>query len=478
MTDINININATSAVPAARAVGFEADKSALPMLLSERTWGGWKLFFSLATVAAATWCYIIGEYVGYYLDFKQSFATLIGGSMIGILLVILALVPVCMRYGIDSIAAAKPQFGTRGWIIPFSLQYLSIVGWNCLLLIFFGKSLVNFLIATGALAPGEHGWLMACATLLACAISFSALLKGANGVDRIAKILVVHVVVGIWMLWLIVDQRWDQLMTATPQYAAADPVWNYTTGIELAIAPALSWWPYFGAMVRMSPSGKTAVPPAMMGFGLVVGLLSMIGVAGILALQISDPAEWMRTVGGQTYAIIALGFVTAANLGTAIAGIYASSIGLRHYKRLEAAPWWLLLLISIGPVAIVGVFVPDLFFNNFGTFLALIAVTFAPLCGIQIADYFVLRRGRVSIRAIYDRSPAGEYRYWSGINPAAVLAMAAGVVTYLGLLNPLTYVSSSIYQYTTASLPSALVAGLVFIVLTRLLIKPAGRGGY
>ncbi|WP_202864239.1 cytosine permease [Agrobacterium sp. LAD9] len=471
-------LNMPASVVHAASARFEADKSALPLLRSERNWGSWKLFFSLATVAAATWCYIIGEYVGYYLDFKQSFTTLIGGSMVGILLVILALIPVCMRYGIDSIAASKPQFGTQGWIIPFTLQYLSIVGWNCLLLIFFGKSLINFLIAAGALPPGDHRWLMTCATLLACSISFAVLLKGARGVDRIAKILVVHVVVGLWMLWLIVDQRWNDLVNAAPQYAAKEPLWNYTTGIELAIAPALSWWPYFGAMVRMSPNGKTAVPPAMMGFGLVVGLLSMIGAAGILALQISDPAQWMRAVGGETYAVIALAFVTAANLGTAVAGIYASSIGLRHYKKLESAPWWLLLVISIGPVAAVGVLVPDLFFNNFGTFLALIAVTFAPLCGIQIADYFILRRGVVSIHAIYDRSPKNEYRYWNGFNPAAILAMIAGFVTYLSLLNPLTYTSSSLYQYTTASLPSALIAGLAFILFTTLIVKPARRGGY
>jgi NCS1 family nucleobase:cation symporter-1 len=456
----------------------EADKTAFPMLRSERTWGAWRLFFSLATVAAATWCYIIGEYVGYYLNFKQGFITLVAGSMIGIFLVIVALTPVCMRFGIDSIAASKPQFGVKGWIIPFSLQYLSIMGWNSLLLIFFGKSLVQFLVAINLIPPGDHTALMAAATLLACGISFICLIRGASGVDRIAKILVVHVVVGLWMLWLIVSYRWGDLSNAVPQYAAESPVWNYTTGIELAIAPALSWWPYFGAMVRMSPNGRTAVPPAMFGFGLVVGLLSMIGVAGILVLQISDPAQWMRQVGGQTYAIIALAFVTAANLGTAVAGIYASSIGLRHYKALEKAPWTLLLLLSIGPVAAVGVIAPNLFFNNFGTFLALIAVTFAPLCGIQIADYYFLRRGRISIRAIYDRSAAGEYRYWGGFNPAAILAMVAGVGTYFFLLNPLTYVSAFPYQYTTASLPSALVAGLVYVIATKLIVQPARRGGY
>ncbi len=53
---------------------IEADKSAWPLLRNERTWGPWQLGISLATAAAATWCYIIGEYTGYYLGFGQGFA--------------------------------------------------------------------------------------------------------------------------------------------------------------------------------------------------------------------------------------------------------------------------------------------------------------------------------------------------------------------------------------------------------------------
>jgi nucleobase:cation symporter-1, NCS1 family len=72
-----------------------------------------QLGISLATAAAATWCYIIGEYVGYYLNFDKGFFTLLAGSMIGMLIVALAAVPVSIRFGVDSIASSKPQFGSR-----------------------------------------------------------------------------------------------------------------------------------------------------------------------------------------------------------------------------------------------------------------------------------------------------------------------------------------------------------------------------
>ncbi|MDH5411440.1 MAG: hypothetical protein OEY16_08635, partial [Alphaproteobacteria bacterium] len=68
------------------------DESAWPMLKSERTWGQRELLIVLLVAASATWCYIIGEYVGYYLNLKMGFASMTAGSMIGMLLVTLAVV--------------------------------------------------------------------------------------------------------------------------------------------------------------------------------------------------------------------------------------------------------------------------------------------------------------------------------------------------------------------------------------------------
>jgi NCS1 family nucleobase:cation symporter-1 len=313
---------------------------------------------------------------------------------------------------------------------------------------------------------------------VACSLVFIFLLKGSGGVDRISKILVAHVFVGFWMLYILLSKRWGDLTAAVPSSAATDPRWNYTTGVEIGIVSLLSWWPYIGAMIRMAPRGRTAAVPIMVGMGAPVPLLSMIGIAGILVLQVSDPAQWMRTIGGPVYGVIALLFVAAANLGTAVAGVYASAIGLRHFPTMERRSWPTLLLLTICPVVLVGLFIPELFFANFGAFLAFIGVAFAPLCGIQIADYYVLRRRQINIRAIYIGGPGSAYRFWGGINPAALIAMVAGCVTYLYLLNPLTYVSRSPYDFTTASLPAVLVAAVVHVLATRLIVKAAGKGGY
>jgi len=155
--------------------------------------------------------------------------------------------------------------------------------------------------------------------------------------------------------------------------------------VEIGISSLLSWWAYIGAMIRMAPHGRTVAVPVMLGMGAPVPLLCLIGIAGVLVLKVSDPSAWLRSVGGPRYAVIALTFVAAANFGTAIAGIYASAIGLRNFSQLERLPWSVLLLLTVLPVALVGILIPDLFFGRFGAFLAFIGVAFAPLCGIQIA---------------------------------------------------------------------------------------------
>jgi nucleobase:cation symporter-1, NCS1 family len=284
--------------------------------------------------------------------------------------------------------------------------------------------------------------------------------------------------IGIWMVYVLLTQQWDAIAAAQPAYASGSLQWDYVTGLEIGIVSLLSWWPYIGAMVRESPDAHTATLPAMLGMGLPVPILSVVGLAAILALQTSDPSAWLIQLGGTFYGVVALLFVIAANLGTALAGVYATGVGLRQVPALARLPWAVVILLGLVPVAAVSILVPDLFFDNFGTFLAFIGVFFAPLCAIQIVDFFFLRGQRIDIRGIYQQGDGTPYQYWGGFNPAAILGMAAGCATYLYLLNPVSYASHWPYELLTASLPTAVVGGLVYLLVTVLVVRPAGKGGY
>jgi NCS1 family nucleobase:cation symporter-1 len=455
------------------------DQSGWPLTAADRHWTQAQLFVVLLVAAAATWCYIIGEYVGYYLNLKMGFAAMTAGSMIGMLLVTLAVVPTATRYGIDSIAAAKPQFGNRGWMITVFLQYASIIGWNSLLLIFFGKSVAQLLATLGLADAESSGLIVRIVSAIACLGVFLVLLRGATGLERVSMVLFFFIVgIGLWMTWMLLTNQSEAIAAAKPSAASGNLQWDYVTGLEIGIVSLLSWWPYIGSMVREAPNAHTATLPSMLGMGLPVPILSLVGLAAILALQVSDPSAWLVQLGGATYGVIALLFVIAANFGTALAGVYATGIGLRQVPALASTSWSVILLMGLLPVAAVSILVPDLFFSNFGTFLAFIGVFFAPLCAIQIVDYFLLRGQRINIRGIYQQGPGTPYQYWGGFNPAAILGMTAGFFTYLYLLNPVSYASNSPYESLTASLPTAFVGGLVYLLVTLILVKPAGKGDY
>lgn len=455
-----------------------ADRSAWPLMPSERNWSQWQLFIVLLVSAAATWCYIIGGYVGYYLNLKMGFAAMTAGSLIGMFLVTVAVVPMATRFGVDSIATTKAQFGSKGWMLTAALQYISIIGWNSLLLIFFGKSVAQLLVTLNLLPAASAGFVVPLMSALACAVVYSTLLKGATGVERISNVLFAFIIgVSLWMVVMLLTRQSAAIAAATPEYAS-DKLWDYTTGIEIGIVSLLSWWPYIGAMVRVAPNASTATLPSMLGMGLPVPLISVIGLAAFLALGDSDPATWLASLGGPLFGSIALIFVIAANLGTAVVGVYASAVGLRHLPAVSQLSWKWVLALAIAPVAAVGIAIPDAFFNSFGTFLAFIGVMFAPLCGIQIVDYFFLRRQQVSVRGLYDSSPSSPYYFWNGFNPAAFIAMAIGFVVYVYLLDPVAYTSHAPYQYLTASLPTCFIGGLSYWLLTIALNKARNVGGY
>jgi NCS1 family nucleobase:cation symporter-1 len=58
-----------------------------------------------------------------------------------------------------------------------------------------------------------------------------------------------------------------------------------------------------------------------------------------------------------------------------------------------------------------------------------------PVAGTMIADYFIVRRRKLNVNDLYRRG--GEYEYRKGVNPKALISLAAGVlVALVGLAVP------------------------------------------
>lgn len=465
-----------------RSAAFAVEGS-WPVLPAERTWGARALFGISASAAIATWCFLIGGYVGYYLPAGVGTIVMIAGSLVGILLIFLATVPVSTKYGIDSIASSKPQLGTRGSWISLILLYTTVIGWNCLLLIFLGRAAAEILIALGVAGEGARQPLVIGFAALAVAVVWWLLRGGPDTVRDIGPLIAVAVLLlGVVILVLLVmNVGWSTIADAKPAYASGDSVLDVATGFEVMVASVLSWWPYAGGMVRLCPSARTAKWPVVFGLGLPVGLVSVIGLWSALALPESggDPTTYLVELGGVPVGVIALLFIVLANIGTVMVGVYVTTVGLKQLPALQRRVSWNgTTAITLAPVLFIVLFLPNYFFDNIGTFLAFMGVLFAPMCGIQIVDYFLFRRQRLDVRGLYLSGRGSSYDFWGGVNPAGVIGLVAGFASYVYLLDPVTYVSHDPFKWVTASVPAALVAAVAYGLVTMLVVRPAGRGGY
>ena len=452
-----------------------------PLLRSERNWSMWALLWVSLSSGTAAWGFAIGGYVAFYLNAGMGTASMIAGSLLGMFFVVLAVVPSSVKYGIESIASSIPQLGTRGSIFSILLQYAGIMGWNCVLLIMFGNSLGEVLVTLQLIPSSMQGPVAAVGTLGAIALTWWFLKNGASTVRTASMMISIAVAaVGALILFFLVKNIGIATLFSAKPLAPSDNMhWNYVVGSEIVMATVLSWWPYAGSIVRMVPKGKDTIWPAMFGLGLPTAVISLIGLYSALVTGNPDPTKWMIEIGGAGFGIIALAFLALANIGTAIVGGYATGIGLRQIEALQKnTSWNQTTFLMLLPVACIGAFIPDLFVEKIPAFMAFLGVLFAPVIGIQIADCFFLRRHQLNVRSLFDKSKGSAYYYWGGVNLASVAAIVAGFVTYVSLLNPITYEVNSLFAYAGAATPSIILSGLVYFIFTKAIVLPANKGGY
>jgi purine-cytosine permease-like protein len=128
--------------------------------------------------------------------------------------------------------------------------------------------------------------------------------------------------------------------------------------------------------------------------------------------------------------------------------------------------------------AIVAAFFPQALYDNFAKFLAWTVLVFSPVAGVTLVDFLLLRRRRLDHRGLYDETDSGVYRFWRGWNIAALASIAFGGLIYFLLLNPQTLAYHGPFEFVSASGPACVAAAAMYVVLTKLLVQPRGKGGY
>jgi NCS1 family nucleobase:cation symporter-1 len=483
-------MSATDASPKASPSGkaaverealHQAAEGSWPVLPQERNWGTIGLFAVTLSAGIAAWSYSIGGAVSWYLNASMGTFAMIAGALVGMYFVTLAAMPISVKYGIDTIAACKPQYGSFGAAFGIAAQYLSIVGWNCILIILLGRATANILVAGGVIDKTWDYRISVIVTLITLAVVFWMVMGGADSVrNNSIWIAVAVTIAGLMVLSvLLFKEGWSTVSAGKPIYASGDLHLDFTLGFEILVATVLSWWPYMGGVMRMGRSSRQALFPSMICLGMITGIIALIGLYASLATGDPDPSVFFVKVLGLWMGVIAIIFIALANIGTAIVGIYASAIGLKQIPALQyrlSYRWTTLIVMA--PVIVVCALFQTPFMSHILTFMYFLGLVFAPICAVQIVDYYVFRKNILHLPSLFDYSREGRYFFWAGVNPAGFIATGVGFAVYYWLLNPVTYAQHFPFKWISASIPTIIVTGIVYWLLTQFWIIPMKKGGY
>jgi NCS1 family nucleobase:cation symporter-1 len=194
----------------------------------------------------------------------------------------------------------------------------------------------------------------------------------------------------------------------------------------------------------------------------------------------SDPTQWMLPIVGPGLAAVLLAFICFANL-TSIAGMVYGAVQTfaQHFgSRVQRFGWAKTAAVCLGICGICVFFTETLLYDRFFAFLAWTQAAVVAAVGVTLADYLILRGRHISLSGLYDVKENSPYGYWHGVNYVALLALLAGSLVYISLLNPVTLNGAPMFPYVGASIPALLVAIGVHLALTRWLVIPADKGSY
>lgn len=348
-----------------------------------------------------------------------------------------------IRYGIPFAMALTPSFGYIGKYVPIIFRAFPGMFW-------FGFQ--TYLGADAINAMTEMVWgydnMMLWLILLAV-VQVAHTCLGIKAVSRLSNFSSpLLLFVGIYLLYIlftnydvsfgeVLQMRGEggttTLIGAILMYIGgwatlAGSISDITRECKTTEEDAKDWW----------KSTKTFMAAQWIGLVPATVLFGMIGAIGMALTGEWNPIRVMVYVIGaenNVMMFICLAFVILATWATNDTGnLYPAAYAVTSLFPKKAKFWHGVVVAGILGVAIR----PWAAAGNIINITTLIGCFLAPVIGIMIVDYYVLRKRRLKVEDLYKME--GQYQYWHNINPAAVIATIVGIVVSLPLWNYVFFV--------------------------------------
>lgn len=350
------------------------------------------------------------------------------------------------KTGVPFPVMSRISFGTRGAQIPALIRGGVAIVWFGIQT-YLASMVLDVLLL--ALAPGLQP--LADQNLLGLSvlgwISFSILwviqvIIACYGMESIRKyeafagpvILVTFLSLAGWMLYA----SGGKLVWSQPDALSGGAMWAQMLGA------ASLWVAIYGTFVlnfcdftRGATSKKAIVagnfwgiPINMLIFGAVVVVMTggQLSIDGTLIQSPTDivqkiPSTFLLVLASLSLLILTIAVNLMANFvapSFALANLLPRHLDFRRAAVVSAMIGFVILPWNLYNSPIVIVY----FLGGLGAFLG-------PLFGIVMADYWLIRRQKVDVPALYTEDPQGPYHYVNGVNPVAIKALIPSAVISL-----------------------------------------------
>lgn len=377
-----------------------------------------------------------------------------------------------IKYGLDEVISHRPAVGYYGSVFGIFLIVAITVGWTGLLASLMGsagKLSVNILTGTDGFA-GEY---YVYAIIGGIIVPVVLLLIDPKIGFKLSNITVpIMLLFSIYMLFKMVTP--ENLSILTSFEATGETSWIFA--FELIFAYAVLWLQYIGAWNRMAKTEKSGVWGTYIGLALAGMLLGIVGGMATIITGEVDPTQWMFKL---NLSVVSFMAIIAGTVTTITILIYSASMSvLSVFPKLQ----FRIVAIFIAIPAL-----PFIFFSTlrdaFDFILIFGAMLAGPYWAMILVDYFFLRKQKINIKACFDKN--GPYKYWKGVNPIAIIAQVIGMIVWVflgGWMTGFEIITSNLgmtlFNVLGSTLPSMIVAGLIYYLLTKIYINKKEFGDY
>lgn len=347
------------------------------------------------------------------------------------------------QYGIPYPVFARASLGLHGAKLSSVLRAVVAVFWYGVQT-YFASTAVHLLIVTftgwsgGAQFLGltATGWLAFFIVWALQMIIFSYGMKWINAFLNFAGPFVYAVMIALLaVLWKKSDGKLLSAVAETfspAQFSAASEISGFVAIVGTMVA-------YFAAvMINFSDFSRYAKSRKSMVWGNLIGLpvnmvffsaLTLLITAGgyvVFGELLTNPADIVERAANPALNVIAALTFFAATVGINLVANFVPAInGIANLAPHKLSFKTSGLITSFFALIIGGLWVGLINSIGIANFVNTLSAALAPLYGILIADYYLIRKQKLSVPDLYAKS-SGAYYYQNGWNYRALVAFIAG----------------------------------------------------